>query len=70
MFIEGGKYAVARFELGPTEFQQAWDQVMGEWLPESGYQCEDRLPFEMYHGDPEKHPEKSIVDICIPVKPM
>lgn len=69
--IIGGKYAMARFELGPTEFQQAWNQVMGEWLPSSGYVCDDKLPFEMYHGDLEEHPEgKFIVDICVPIKPM
>jgi AraC family transcriptional regulator len=69
--IEGGKYAMARFEIDETEFQQAWNQVMGEWLPESGYQCDDKLPFEMYYGDPNQHPEKKFVlDICVPVKPL
>lgn len=71
MVVEGGKYAMARFEIGPTEFQQAWNQVMGEWLPQSGYQCDDKLPFEMYHGDPDQHPDgKFVVDICVPVKPL
>lgn len=71
MTIPGGKYAMARFELDETEFQQAWNQIMGEWLPESGYVCDDKLPFEMYHSEPQEHPEgKFVVDICIPVKPM
>jgi len=62
MVLPAGKYALARFELG---------EVYRTWLPESGYQPDDRPCFEMYHNDPKTHPEgKSIVDICIGVKPL
>jgi AraC family transcriptional regulator len=71
MVIPAGKYALARFELSDTEYQEAWDWVYRTWLPESGYQPDDRPCFEMYHNDPKTHPEgKSIVDICIGVKPL
>ncbi len=71
MKIPGGKYAAARFELATDEFESAWDAVYGEWLPENGYQPDDRLPYELYVNDPEEHPErKCIVDICVPVKPL
>ncbi len=71
MKISGGKYAVARFELATDEYEAAWDAVYGEWLPGSGYQPDDRLPYELYINDPEEHPErKCIVDICVPVKPL
>jgi len=71
MTIAGGKFAVARFELATDEFQQAWNIVFGDWLPESGYQPDDRLSFEVCHNDPREHPEhKCIVDICVPVKPL
>lgn len=44
---------------------------MGEWLPSSGYQAADRMCYELYLNDNEKHPQrKFIVDICQPVKPM
>jgi AraC family transcriptional regulator len=44
---------------------------MGDWLPDSGYQPDDRPCYELYHNDPKEHPEnKCIVDICIPVKPL
>jgi len=71
MVLPAGKYALARFELATDEYQEAWDWVYRTWLPESGYQPDDRPCFEMYHNDPKTHPEgKSIVDICIGVKPL
>jgi len=72
MRMNGGKFVVARFELtNSNTYEQAWNQVVGEWLPESGFQPDDRLCFEMYHNDPRQHPEgKHIVDICVPVKPL
>ncbi len=71
MTVAGGRYAVARFEVKGEEFQQAWDAVYGGWLPESGYQPGDGPCYEIYHNDPQQHPEgKCIVDICVPVKPL
>ncbi len=68
MDIEAGKYAVARFVISAAEFQQAWDWVYGQWLPESGYQPDDKLCFEMYPEEPRDG--KFTVDICVPVKPL
>ena len=71
MTVAGGSFVVARFELAADEYEEAWKLVMGGWMPESGYQPDDRLCYELYHNDPEQHPEKKhIVDICIPVKPL
>ncbi|MDY6933054.1 MAG: AraC family transcriptional regulator [Spirochaetota bacterium] len=71
MVISDGKYAFARFEIHSEEYQDAWDFVYGCWLPESGYQPDDRPCYELYHNNPQEHPEKKhIVDICIPVMPM
>ena len=71
MTVPGGDFAVARFELLPDQYQEAWDTVYGEWLPQSGYQPDDRLCYELFHNNPEEHPEKKhIVDICVPVKPL
>lgn len=71
MTIAGGKYAVARFELATDEFEDAWNTIYGGWLPDSGYQPDNRPGLEIYHNDPKDHPEnKHVVDICIPVAPM
>ena len=71
MTIPAGKYACGHFELRNDEYQNAWDAVCGDWLPESGYQPDDRPSFELCLNDPHEHPEgKHVVDICIPVKPL
>ena len=71
MTIDGGKYAVGHFRLSGDEYGAAWDTIYGGWLPNSGYQPDDRLPYEMALNDPEKDPEgKHEVNICIPVKPL
>lgn len=71
MVVPGGKFAVGRFEIDVDEYEAAWSTLMAGWLPESGYQCDDRLCYELYQNDPKEHPEnKHILDICIPVKPL
>lgn len=71
MEIQGGKYAVAHFELDPDQYEAAWNTVYGSWLPNSGFQPDDKPYLEFYLNNPQEHPEgKHIVDICVPVKPM
>ena len=71
MTIAGGAFAVAHFEITTDRYGEAWDMLMGSWMPESGYQPDDRLCYELYHNNPKEHPEhKQIVDICVPVKPL
>lgn len=71
MKVSGGKYAVGHFELKADQYQDAWNMIYGKWLPESGYQPDDRACFELYLNNPEEHPEKlHVVDIYIPVKPL
>ncbi len=68
--VKGGKYAVGRFEITATEFQEAWN-TMCLWFTESGYQPADNNTYELYHNDHNDHPEhKFILDICIPIKPL
>jgi AraC family transcriptional regulator len=69
MTIAGGRYATARFELKPQDYGAAWQAVYGGWLPESGYQPDDRPAFELYHGQPGPD-GRNTVDICVPVKPL
>jgi len=69
--IPGGKFAVAHVEIGYDEFGEAWDRLVGEWIPENGFQSDNRLCYEICLNDPKKHPEgKFVVDICEPVKPL
>ena len=69
--IPAGRWALLRFELDTTEYGAAWNYVMGKWLPQSGYQCDDRPHYESYLNDPKTHPQgKCVTEICIPVKPL
>ena len=71
MALDPGDYAVGHFEINEDEYTEAWNHLMGGWLPQSGYQPDDRTCFEINLNDPSKHPEnKHVVDICIPVKPL
>ncbi|MBU0570267.1 AraC family transcriptional regulator [Patescibacteria group bacterium] len=68
MKIPAGKYAIAHLVIDQGEYQESWDKVYCEWLPESGYEPDDRPCFEIYLNDPKTHPEgKHIVDICVPI---
>lgn len=68
LVIEEGLFGVGRFELGTADFGEAWGWLYGSWLPESGYQPDDRPCFEMYIGPPNNG--IFTVDICVPLKPM
>lgn len=71
MSVPGGKFGVARFEIPPARIAEAWGAVMGGWLPESGFQPDDRLCYEVAHNNPAEHPEgKIVLDICVPVRPL
>ncbi len=66
--ISGGPYAVCHFEIKPDSFQQAWEEAFA-WLCDSGYECNDKPCYELYHNNAAEHPEdKCIFDICIPLK--
>jgi AraC family transcriptional regulator len=66
--ISGGPYAVCHFEIQSDNFQQAWEDAFA-WLISSGYECDDRPCYELYHNNANEHPEgKWIFDICIPLK--
>lgn len=66
MKLKAGKYAVGRFELKGVDFKNAWNWMYGEWLPQSGYQPDDRPCYEDFLHEPQDG--NYTIDICIPVK--
>ena len=72
MDVPGGRYAVAAFTGSAHEIENAWDRVFRAWLPDSGYQPEDRPCFELYRGDPETPGKAGALrcDLCLPVRPL
>jgi len=71
MTVPGGLFAVAYVEIDPSQYGEAWDRLMKDWMPPSGYQPDGRLCYENYVNNPEKHPDgKHIVEICEPIRPL
>ena len=71
MAIEGGKYAVASFDLDVADYGPAWQWFMGTWFPSSGFQPGDGTCFELMLNDPHAHPQgRHLVEFWEPVKPL
>lgn len=70
MELAGGKYAVGRFLLGTDEYQSAWNYMISEWLPDSGYSPDDRLCFEYYPPQEKEDNARRVVEIFIPINPL
>jgi AraC family transcriptional regulator len=72
MDLPGGKYAVAAYTGTARQIQDAWDALYRSWLPESGYQPDDRPCLELYRGNPEAggSPGAFCSDLCVPIRPL
>lgn len=68
--IHGGCYAVGKFEINDKEYQDAWNAMFSEWLPQSKFQPDDRLCFELYRSESMGENNKHSVDIYIPIRPL
>ncbi|MBI1734166.1 MAG: AraC family transcriptional regulator [Candidatus Rokubacteria bacterium] len=70
--IAGGAYAVAGFTGTADDIVAAWEHVFGAWLPQSGFQPDDRPCFELYRGDPTVEPKTRTFrcELCLPVRPL
>lgn len=67
MEIPAGKYAVGSFEVLPSEYGQAWEEMM-HCLQEEKLLPSGGPMYESYKNEPEEHPEgKHLVDICIAI---
>jgi len=70
--LPGGKVAVSQFMGGAHEISEAWNQVFSAWLPESGYQPDDRPCVEVYrgHAGVDGKPGVFRCELCLPVRPL
>lgn len=70
--LPGGRYAVTRFAGTPHQVPGAWDALYRSWLPDSGYQPDDRPCLELYRGHPEvaARPGAFRAELCLPVRPL
>jgi len=72
MDLPGGKYAVSPFSGTAHEIGAAWESLYRTWLPESGYEPDDRPCIEVYRGHPEVEGRQGAFrcDLCVPVRPV
>jgi AraC family transcriptional regulator len=71
MRLAGGRCAVGRFELGEKDYPEAWYALAAGWLPDSGYEPDDRHPLERFPiGATTASPDKEAVEIWLPVRPL
>ena len=70
--LPGGRYAVAPFAGTPQQVPAAWEALYRSWLPDSGYQPDDRPCLELYRGHPEVagRPGAFRAELCLPVRPL
>jgi AraC family transcriptional regulator len=63
-----GRHAVLTFTGPYVGLPAAYDQLYGNWLPESGEQPANTPPFEVYLNSPMDTPQdKLVTEICIPL---
>jgi len=69
--LPGGRYACTRFDGDGAQIHAAWMALFGQWLPGSGYQCDDRPCFEWYDrgADVDAQGRFSCL-LCAPLKPL
>lgn len=70
LVLPPGKSAYARFNLNKDEFGEAWNWVYGVWMPQSGYEPDDRPCYELYHETDKSSGKEFTLDIVVPVKPV
>ncbi len=70
--IPSGKYAVAEFVGTAHEITGAWSGLYASWLPQSGYQPDDRPCLEVYRGNPTVDAKSRTFrcELCVPVRPL
>ena len=66
--IEGGLYAVFSYKGYQSGAQEAFQYILGVWLPSSEYQLDDRKHFEILDHRYKKNDPDSEEDIYIPIR--
>lgn len=67
--LPGGLYAKFYFYDTPEKLALLYQSIFGNWLPDSGYDPDDRYCLEFSMNDPAQDPQgKAKVDLYIPIK--
>ena len=70
--LPGGLYAMSYFKGCNAEIGDAWNAILRDWLPASGYQIDARPCYEYYAPTHCFDQQTGVFecDICIPVSPL
>jgi AraC family transcriptional regulator len=69
--LPAGKYAVLPFRGTASELVQAWEALFESWLPESGYQPDNRPFYELHRGLSRRGADGLLTcQICLPITPL
>lgn len=69
VIVPAGRHAVLRYTGAYQGLPQAYEQLMRNWLPNSGEEPADRPAFEIYVNSPmDTRPEDLVTEICLPLK--
>nr|WP_238486457.1 AraC family transcriptional regulator [Motilimonas eburnea] len=67
--LNQGLWAVCEHQGSYDFLYQTWNLMWNAWLPSSGYELRDALPFEQYFTDPQQLAEKAwCTKIYLPIK--
>lgn len=72
MGLPPGRYAVSKYSGTAHRIPQAWDALYRSWLPDSGYEPDDRPCLEVYRGNSQVggRPGRFRADLCVPIRPL
>jgi AraC family transcriptional regulator len=70
--IAGGKYAVVEFTGSAHDIRGAWERLYRSWLPDSGWEPDDRPCLEVHRGNPTVDAKAGVFccELCVPVRPV
>ena len=66
MTLEGGKFAIYRYEGYPQQIYSAYQSFFCRWLAENGNRVDSRMGFDIYRRI-DKDTLYMELDICIPI---
>lgn len=66
--LPAGRYLCSTHLGSYDRLGEAWGQMTGEWLPQSGYRGRDGVSYEIYRNNPSEVPEDELkTELYVPV---
>jgi AraC family transcriptional regulator len=66
--LPSGLYAVFHYKGNPANGAEVFKEILMEWLPQSGYELDNRIHFEVLGEKYKQGSDASEEQICVPVR--